>query len=87
MASRLGFSPVFSLATIEFFTELGTKRQEKLLACAKQLAAHPFVSPDFTTVDTAGRTICHIMTDGFILDYWVDQAARQVDIIEVCNDD
>jgi len=50
---------------------------------AQELAFDPFVVPDFRTHDATGREISHIMTDGFIFDYWVDHAVKQVIITEI----
>jgi hypothetical protein len=56
-----------------------------LLDWAGELAADPFLVPDFRTVDAFGREISHLMADGFIFDFWVDHAAKQVVITEIDN--
>ncbi len=48
-----------------------------------ELAADPFLVPDFRTRDASGRDISHLMADGFIFDFWVDHAVKQVVITEV----
>jgi hypothetical protein len=41
-----------------------------MLDRAHELAADPFLVPDFQTEDAAGRKISHLMADGFIFDFW-----------------
>lgn len=48
-----------------------------------ELAADPFLVPDFRSVDASGRDISHLLVDGFIFDYWVDHAVRQVIVTEI----
>ncbi|MFZ5496014.1 MAG: hypothetical protein ACOZE5_11865 [Verrucomicrobiota bacterium] len=52
-----------------------------------ELAADPFLVPDFRSVDASGREISHLMADGFIFDFWVDHAVKQVVITEIENVD
>ena len=54
-----------------------------LLDRAHGLAADPFMAPDYRAVDADGRTVAHVMVDGFILTYWVDDAVRQVMITDI----
>lgn len=72
-------------AAVEFFTSLSKRRQQKLLDCAHKLSADPFLVHDFSTADSSGREISHLMADGFIFDYWVDHAVKQVIITEIDN--
>ena len=70
MASQLGYKPVFAVAAVEFFIGQTKRGQRKLLDRVHELAADPFVMPDFHTTDAAGREISHLMTDGVIFDFW-----------------
>ena len=83
MASRSGYTPVFASAAVEFFTGLTRRRQRKLLDRVNELAVDPFVLTDFQSMDSADRTISHLVIDDFILDYWVDHAERQIIITAV----
>ena len=62
---------------------MSKRRQRKLLDRGHELAADPFLVPDFRTKDSAGREISHLMVDDFIFDFWVDHAAKQVVITEI----
>jgi hypothetical protein len=78
VANRLGYEAVFASAAVEFFISLTKRRQRKVLDRVHELAADPFLVPDFRSVDAAGREISQFMTDGFIFDFWVDHAVKQV---------
>ena len=83
MASRSGYEVVFASPALEFFVGLSKRGQRKLLDRAHELAADPFLVPDFRTQDSAGRDISHFMADGFVFDFWVDDAVRQVIVTDV----
>ncbi|MBI4623878.1 MAG: hypothetical protein HY736_11770 [Verrucomicrobia bacterium] len=85
MASRLDYEAVFAASAVEFFVGLSKRRQRRLLDRARELAADPFLVPDFRTEDASGREISHLMADGFIFDFWVDHAVKQVIITEIDN--
>ncbi len=50
---------------------------------AHELAADPFLVPDFRETDAEGRELFHVMTDRFIFTCWVDHAVKRVMITEV----
>ena len=83
MAESLGYRPVFSDAAVEFFATLTRRRQRKLLDRAHELAADPFLSPDYHSVDADGRTVAHLLVEGFVFTYWADHAVRRVMITEI----
>ena len=83
MASRLGYTAVFAADAVEFFVGLSKRRQRKLLDRVHELAADPFLVPDFHSVDASGRDVSHLMVGDFIFDFWVDHATKQVIVIEV----
>jgi hypothetical protein len=77
------YRPVFSEAAVAFFVSLPKSRQRVLLDRSRELAADPFLRPDFRSTDIEGREICHLLVDDFIFDYWVDHAVRSVMITEI----
>lgn len=83
MAKSRAYEAVFASAAVEFFGSLSKRRQRKLLDRVQELTAGPFLIPDFSSRDATGREISHFMTDGFIFDYWVDHAARQVVVTRI----
>ena len=76
---------VFAAPAVEFFVHLSKRRQRKLLDRAQELAADPFLAPDFRTTDAAGREILHLIAEEFIFDFWIDHAAKQVVITEIAD--
>ncbi len=83
MAKVPAYQAVFNAAAVEFLTRQSRRRQYKLLDRVHQLAADPFLMPDFQMRDANGRETSHLLIDGFIIDYWVDHAVRQVVIVDI----
>ena len=83
MASRSGYEAVFASTAIEFFVGLAKRGQRKLLDRVQELTADPFLVPDFCSQDSTGRNISHFMADGFVFDFWIDHAAKQVIVTDV----
>lgn len=77
------YRPVFSEVAVDFFATLPRRRQRKLLMRARELAADPFVVPDFRRADDDGREVGDILVDDFLFSYWVDHAANVVMIVEI----
>ncbi len=78
MASRAGYRAVFASSAVEFFASQTRRRQRRILDRVHELAADPFLFPDFRSIDSSGRETGQFMSDGFIFDYWVDHAVKQV---------
>ncbi|RXK53683.1 hypothetical protein ESB00_18525 [Oleiharenicola lentus] len=81
------YRPVFADSAVAFFVSLSRRRQIRLLDRARELAADPFLVPDLTSTDADGRIISHLLTDGFVFDYWVDHAARVLAITDITDAD
>jgi len=77
------YRAVFSDSSVLFFTSLTRRQQVKLLDRAQSLAGSPFVVPDFRSKDDDGREICHLLIDDYLFEYWVDDAARLVMIVDI----
>jgi hypothetical protein len=83
VGSRSGYEVVFAAAALEFFVGLPKRGQRKVLDRVHELAADPFLLPDFHSQDSTGRDISHFMVDGFVFDFWVDHAVKQVIVTDV----
>jgi hypothetical protein len=83
VADAVSYHAVFTDDAVAFFARLPKRKQRVLLDRARELAADPFLIPDFQTTDGAGREIAHVLVDGFIFDFWVDHAVKQVVITEI----
>jgi hypothetical protein len=83
VARRSAYEAIFASAAVEFFASVTRSRQRKILDRTHELANDPFLVPDFRSSDAAGREISHFMTDGFIFDFWVDHAVKQVVVTNI----
>jgi hypothetical protein len=77
------YRPVFSGSAVTFFATLSRRRQWKLLDRTQELANDPFLVPDFRSTDDDDREISHVLTDGFLISYWVDHPAQSVLILDI----
>jgi hypothetical protein len=77
------YRPVFSEGAADFLIQLSKRRQQKVLALARQLAERPFVRSDYSLPDESGRDMEHLLIDEFVFVYWVDHAVREVRIAEI----
>ena len=83
MAEPAQYRPRFSDLAAEFILTLPRRRQRKAMDRAYELARYPFLESDYRLKDDAGRTIEHILVDGFVFSFRVDHAARLVMITEI----
>jgi hypothetical protein len=47
------------------------------------LARYRLVKSDYHLADAAGHKVEHLLVDGFVFSYWVDDAAKLVMITEI----
>lgn len=83
MASRSPYKAVFASSAVEFFVGQTKRRQRKILDRVRELAADPFLVPDLRSDDSTGREVFQFMSDGFIFDYWVDHAVKQILVTDI----
>ena len=79
----MNYRPVFSDKAVLFFISLSRRQQWKLLDRAQELAADPFLVPDFPGRDEDGREISHMLIDGWLFSYWIDRPAHLVMITDI----
>lgn len=77
------YTPVYSELAANAIVELPRRKAQRVLDLCRILARNPFVVSDYVVTDSAGHSVEHLLTEGFILTYWVDHAAKAVMIIEV----
>ncbi|MBL9202655.1 MAG: hypothetical protein JNL39_19235 [Opitutaceae bacterium] len=82
MAST-SYSPVFAEEAAEFLLQLPRRRQRRVVALARQLAAHPFIRSDYALPDDSGRALEHLLIEDYVFAYWVDHALREVRITDI----
>jgi hypothetical protein len=47
------------------------------------VAADPFAIPDYHLPDSDGRSVAHVLTEGYLIGYWVDFPVKRVVIAEI----
>ena len=52
---------------------------------AHELAADPFLAPDYYSIDADGRKVGNVLTGDFVFTYWVDHAVKSVMITEIAD--
>ena len=77
------FRVVFEEEAAEFLAALTRRKSRRLLDIARTLADHPFGSPDYVLPDADGRDIFHVLTEGYVISYWVDAPVKRVVIVEI----
>jgi len=41
------------------------------------------MNPDYILPDAEGRNISHVMTEGYLITYWIDAPMHRVVVVEV----
>ncbi|MBI5766513.1 MAG: hypothetical protein HZA93_01870 [Verrucomicrobia bacterium] len=54
-----------------------------MLDRAHELAADPFLEPDYYSDDADGHKVASVVTGDFVFSYWVDHAVKRVMITEI----
>ena len=83
MAELGDYTPVYSELAANAIVALPRRKAQRVLDLCRILARNPFVGSDYVVTDSSGHTVEHLLTEGFILTYWVDHAAKTVMVVEV----
>lgn len=59
------------------------RRQHRILLLLHQLASRPHVRSDYRLADDSGRLIDYLSVDDFVFGYWIDDAVRELRIVEI----
>lgn len=73
----------FSDIATESILSLSKRRQRLVMRSAYALARYPGIESDYTLLDAEGRKIEHLLTEGVVFSYWVDDSSCTLMIIEV----
>ena len=73
----------FSEEAVAFIIGLKKPKQKIVLDCSASIAASPFHICDYRMEDANGRSIENLLLEGFLFSYWVDHAAKEVNILEI----
>ena len=81
--SVAGYRPVLAEGAADFLLQPSKRRQKKVLAFIRQLAAHPHIRSDYSLPDESGREIEHLMIDAYVFAYWLDHSSREIRITDL----
>ena len=69
---------------IAFFSTLTRKQRERLLATLRTLADYPVIQTDDVPLrDVSGRRHWQRFCEGFIIEFWLDHAVKEVRVVDV----
>lgn len=77
------YQPVFSEAAAEALLRFPRRRQRRVITLAHQLAARPHLRSDYRLPDDTGRAIDYLAVDDYVFAYWIDDAVREVRIVDI----
>lgn len=77
------YLPVFSEAAAEALLQFPRRQQRRIVSLAQQLAARPHIRSDYRLLDENGRHIEHLAVEDYVFGYWIDDAVREVRIVEI----
>ena len=75
--------PVFSEAAAEALLSLPRRRQHRVLRLVHQLASRPHIRSDYSLPDDSGRMIEYLVLEDYVFGYWVDDAVREVRLVDI----
>jgi hypothetical protein len=77
------FTLVFEEGASEFILAQPKKRQRRLMDICYSIASVPFAVPDYILPDADGRDVSHVLTEGYLIGYWIDAPVKRVVIAEI----
>ena len=77
------FKLIFEEDAGEYILAQTKRRQRRLMDICYTLAAEPFAVPDYILPDANGRDVSHVLTEGYLIGYWVDFPVKRVVIAEI----
>jgi len=78
-----GYRYALSEAASEY--RLPAPEQMRLVFACRLLTNTPHRQGDYATTDETGRVLQNLLTEDWVLTYWVDHAASEVRIVEVAQ--
>ena len=66
-----------------FVLDLPRRDGRKIELALDELLRNPGREPDYTRTDEDGRTVASFITGAHVVDYWVDEAVRHVNVTRI----
>ena len=83
MVKLARFRVLFEEEAGEFLLALPRRKARRLLDIVYTIADTPFLNPDYILPDADGRSISHVMTEGYLITYWIDAPMHRLVIVEL----
>jgi len=77
------FRVLFEEEAGEFLVSIPKRKARRLLDVIYVIADSPFMNPDYILPDAEGRSISHIMTEGYLITYWIDAPMHRLVVVEL----
>ena len=74
---------IFEEEAGEYILAQTKRRQRRLMDICYSIAADPLASPDYVLPDADGRPVSHVLTEGYLIGYWIDAPVKRVVIAEI----
>lgn len=71
-----------STESVSFVVGLSIQKQRKIIDLVELITASPERISDYQTTDAIGRPIENLLLEEFLFTYWIDLAAKEVQITE-----
>lgn len=62
---------------------MSAAQQAAVLTLSREIAANPFIEPDYTEADAAGVSWCCTLRSGWAVAYHIDHAVKEVKIGQI----
>lgn len=72
-----------SAESVSFVAGLPKQKQRKIIDLVELITASPERISDYQTTDAIGRPIENLLLEEFLFTYWIDHAAKEVQITEI----
>ncbi|MFH1496849.1 MAG: hypothetical protein ABII82_03390 [Verrucomicrobiota bacterium] len=66
-----------------FVLDLTRREGRKIEAFLDELLLHPHREADYARVDEDGRKISSLIVHAYVIDYWIDEAVRRINITRI----
>jgi mRNA-degrading endonuclease RelE of RelBE toxin-antitoxin system len=79
----MGYRLLIDREVVDFLQSLGASRRRDLLRHFKEIERFPSAHSDYRDKDAEDRPVDVSIHDGLAIYYWIDEADRQVKILEL----
>lgn len=83
MTSRRPYELFLERRAFQFVLGIPRREGRRIEAELDALLLNPNREPDYTRLDDDGRLVCSLVVGSHVIDYWVDEAVRRVNITRV----